>query len=166
VPQSPHRGFLREKEASQLVSNFAEKLKLDITQLFDSDKPRIETAEVDTIKIYYVGGRPVIASFKDTLFPTLLFEKALMLMPRITVNMGAVPYICNGADLMAPGIVKIEGNFTADDYVVVDDERHHKPLAIVAALADSEAVRNLKHGKVAKNLHYVGDGLWKELRKS
>jgi len=166
MPQNPHRGFLREKEANQLASNFAQKLKLGIKQLFDIDKPRIETAEVDnTVKIYYVDGRPLIASFKDTLVPTLLFEKALMLLPKITVNMGAVPYICNGADLMAPGIVKIEGNFAIDDYVVVEDERHHKPLAVVVALADSQTVRSLKHGKVAKNIHYVGDGLWKELKK-
>lgn len=166
MPQSLHRGFLRERDATQLLSSFAQKLKLDINQLLDTNKPKIELAEAGVAKIYYVNGRPLVASLRDTLVPTLLFERALMLLPKITVNMGAVPHICNGADLMAPGIVKIERAFSADDYVLVVDERHHKPLAIVVALTDSLTVRSLKHGKVARNVHYVGDGLWKELKKS
>jgi PUA domain protein len=100
------------------------------------------------------------------LVPTLLFDKALMSFSKITVNMGAVPHICNGADLMAPGIVKIEGNFNTNDYVLVVDERHQKPLAIAIALLGSQDARNLQRGKVAKNLHYVGDDLWKQLKKA
>jgi len=166
VPERVQRNFLREKEATHLLNTFAQKLKFDIKQLLDSSKPKIEVAEVGTAKIYYVNGRPLVASIEDALIPTLLFEQALTLLPKITVNMGAVPYICNGADLMAPGIVKIEGTFTTGEYALVVDERHGKPLALVVALADSQAMRSLKRGKVAKNVHYVGDGLWKELKKS
>lgn len=166
MPERVQRNFLREKEATQLLNSFTEKLRLDIKLLLDTNKPKIEVAEVGAARIYYVNGHPLVASIEDTLIPTLLFEKALTLLPKITVNMGAVPYICNGADLMAPGMVKIEGTFNTGDYVLVVDERYGKPLSIVVALADSQAIRSLKHGKVAKNVHYVGDGLWKELKKS
>jgi len=166
VPERVRRNFLREKEAAQLLNSFTQKLRFDIKQLLDTSKPKIEVAEVGAAKIYYMNGRPLVANIEDTLIPTLLFERALTLLPKITVNMGAVPYICNGADLMAPGIVKIEGTFSAGDYVLVMDERHGKQLAIVVALADSQAIRSLRRGKVAKNVHYVGDDLWKELKKS
>jgi len=79
--------------------------------------------------------------------------------------MGAVPYICNGADVMAPGVVQIEGEFQADEFLLVIDERHRKPLAIGKALFNSEHMRNLKQGRIIKNLHYVGDKLWKLLRQ-
>jgi predicted RNA-binding protein (TIGR00451 family) len=37
--------------------------------------------------------------------------------------MGAVPHICNGADIMAPGIVKVEREFQARAMAVVVDEK-------------------------------------------
>ena len=161
-----HRRFLREKEAAHIIDEFTEKLRLDFQKLLDTKNTGIEIAETSAAKIFFINGKPVIASLKDNLVPTLLFDKVLALLPKITVNMGAVPHICNGADLMAPGIVKIEGDFNANDYVLVVDERHQKPLAITVALIDSQDARKLQHGKVAKNLHYVGDFLWNQLKKA
>jgi PUA domain protein len=79
--------------------------------------------------------------------------------------MGAVPFVCNGADIMAPGVVQIEKDYKLNDHVVVIDERHDKPLAVAVALTDSATARTLKHGKIAKNVHYVGDDLWNQLKK-
>lgn len=166
MPEIKHRRFLREKEAAQTLLEFTQKLKLNIQKSLDTNNTGIEVADTPTGKVFFINGKPLMASLKNTLVPTLLFDKALMNFPKITVNMGAVPHICNGADLMAPGIVKIEGNFNTDDYVLVVDERHQKPLAIVIALVDAKSARNLQHGKVAKNLHYVGDELWNQLKKA
>ncbi len=66
---------------------------------------------------------------------------------------------------MAPGVVKIDGEFNTGDLLLVVDERHGKPLAIGVALLDSHAMRKLEHGKIVKNIHYVGDRLWKMLRE-
>jgi PUA domain protein len=166
VPEIKHRRFLREKEVEQILDEFTKKLGLDIQELLDTKKTGIEVADTPTGKIFFINGKPVIASLKNTLVPTLLFDKALVLLPKITVNMGAVPHICNGADLMAPGIARIEGDFKANDYVLVIDERNQKPLAVTVALVDSQGARKLQHGKVTKNLHYVGDDLWNQLKKA
>lgn len=160
------RRFLREKEAVQLLDEFSRKLKADVRDLAGVKKPGLELAEGSNVKIFYLNGKPLFAATKDGLIPTLLFEKALLTLPRITVNMGAVPYVCNGADVLAPGIVKIEGAFAVGDYLLVVDERHSKPLAVVSALVDSQAASGLQRGKIAKNLHYVGDALWSLLRKA
>jgi len=166
MPETMRRQFLREKEAAQLLDEFSQKLKIDIESLLDIKKPRMEVAETSTAKVYYVNGEPVIAEMKQNLIPTLLFDKALSRLPKITVNMGAVPHICNGADVLAPGIVKIDGMFAANDYTLVIDERHQKPLAVALALVDSQVASSLSRGKVAKNLHYVGDALWNQLKKA
>ncbi len=157
---------MREKEAVQLLDEFSQKLKMDVKDLVGVKKPGLESAEGPNVKIFYLEGKPLFAATKEGLIPTLFFDKALSMLPRITVNMGAVPFVCNGADVLAPGIVKIEGSFAVGDFVLVVDERHGKPLAVVSALVDSQAASGMKRGKVAGNLHYVGDALWSMLRKA
>ena len=164
--ETRRRQFLREKEAAQFLDELSEKIKIDVRTLFDVKKLSVEVAEGDNVRVYYLDCRPLVAKLKDRLVPTLLFDKALLRFPKIVVNMGAVPHICNGADVLAPGIVKIDGAFEAGDYVLVVDERHGKPLAVVSALVDSVAASSLPRGKVALNLHYVGDDLWNLLKKA
>jgi len=159
------RQFLREKEAVQLLDEFSRMLKVDVKELIGVKKPSLESAEGSNVKVFYLEGKPFFAVTKDGLIPTLFFEKALSVLPRITVNMGAVPFVCNGADVLAPGVVKIEGDFAVSDLLLVVDERHGKPLAVVSALVDSQIAGGLKRGKVAGNLHYVGDALWYMLRR-
>jgi len=166
MPDVLRRQFLREKEVVQLLDEFSRRLKLDVRDLSGVKKPSLESAEGPNVRIFYLDGKPFFAATKDGLVPTLLFEKALFLLPRITVNMGAVPYVCNGADVLAPGVVKIEGAFAVGDLALVVDERHGKPLAVVSALVDSQAASGMKRGKVAGNLHYVGDTLWILLKKA
>jgi PUA domain protein len=164
MPQTFRRHYLKEKEATQLLLKISHKLKTNPKQLFGT-KIHVESAETLAGKIFLINGKPLLASHKDTLLPTLIFDEALRRLPKIVVNMGAVPYICNGADVMAPGVVQIEGKFQADEFVLVIDERHRKPLAIGKALFNSEAMRNLKHGRIAKNIHYVGDKLWRLIKQ-
>lgn len=80
--------------------------------------------------------------------------------------MGAVPYVCKGADVMAPGIREIQGEFDENELLLVVDERHGKPLAVGSAVFSSEELKKIKHGKAIKNLHYVGDKLWDSLKAS
>jgi PUA domain protein len=164
--ETKRRQFLREREAAALLQEFSDKIKIDVRALFDAKKLTVEVAEGANVCIYYLDGRPLAARLRDVLVPTLLFDRALLRLPKIVVNMGAVPHICNGADVLAPGMVKIDGAFGAGDYVLVVDERHGKPLAVVSALVDSVAASGLSRGKVALNLHYVGDDLWNVLRKA
>lgn len=164
MPQTFRRHFLREKEATQLLLKFSQKLKTSPRQLFGT-KVHVESVETQAGKIFLIKGKPLLASYKDTFLPTLLFNEAFNRLPKIVVNMGAVPHICNGADVMAPGIVQIEGEFQADEFLLVIDEHHRKPLAIGKALFNSEHIKNLKQGRIIKNLHYVGDKLWKSLKQ-
>jgi PUA domain protein len=158
------RHFLKEREATQLLLNLSQKIKAHPKQLFGT-KMQVELVETWAGKIFLVKGKPLLASYENTFLPTLIFDEALNRLPKIVVNMGAVPHICNGADVMAPGVVQIEGNFQADDFLLVIDERHRKPLALGKALFSSEEMKNLKRGRIVKNLHSIGDKLWKLLKQ-
>jgi len=158
------RHLLKVKEAKQLLSELSQKLKLDAERLV-GPKTRIELAETHMVQIFIINEKPLFAKIDGALLPTLTSNGVFVLLPKIVVDMGAVPHICNGADLMAPGVVQIDGDFNIDDLLLIVDERHGKPLAIGVALLDSHSMRNVNHGKVVKNIHYVGDRVWRMLKK-
>jgi PUA-domain protein len=163
MPKKPRRHFLREKEARKLL-DFSQRLKTDVEQVLGS-KPRIEVNETEAAEIFILNGKPLLARSGGELFPTLAFEKVFPFISRIVVDMGAVPYVCKGADVMAPGVVSVKGEFEENDLLLVVDERHGKPLAIGVALFNSQVMKNMKHGKIVKNIHHVGDKLWNYLRE-
>ena len=61
---------------------------------------------------------------------------------------------------MAPGIVRIEGEFGKGDLVLVVDMKFGKALALGESLMDAETARQTKKGPVVKTLHYVSDKIW------
>jgi len=148
----------------KLFLDFSQRLKIDAERLF-GPRPHVEVNETETAEIFIVNGKPLLARIGGAVFPTLAFNEVFPFLPKIVVDMGAVPYVCDGADVMAPGVVSIEGDFKENDLLLVVDERHRKPLMIGAALFNSQAVKNMKHGKIVKNVHYVGDNLWETIRK-
>jgi PUA domain protein len=81
-------------------------------------------------------------------------------LPQITVDMGAVRYVVNGADIMRPGITKIDEGIQIGSVVAIVDERHSKPLAIGISNLTTEDMRAAKSGKVVRSIHYVNDALW------
>ena len=113
-------------------------------------------------KVLYINHQSAFFYYENKLVPTLHhLLKAPALLKTIVVDMGAVKFVVGGADIMRPGIVSIESEISAGDFVVVVDVNNKKPLAIGIALFDSSAMQEMKAGKVVKNIHYVGDDVWK-----
>ncbi len=129
-------------------------------------KPQVEVMEAKKVKVYVVDGRPLIAESEGNVFPTLLFEEQLSSMPKVVVDMGAVPYICNKADIMGPGIVDIQGEFKPKNLVAVFDAKNRKPIAVSEAIYDSGTTATTKKGKLFRNLHCVGDEIWVTIKEA
>ncbi len=123
-------------------------------------KPTVEAVETDYEEIYLINGKPLLFKLGEEVFPTLFFHEIFALLPKVVVDMGAVPYVCNGAAVMAPGIVRVAGEFGKGDIVLVVDEKHGKPLALGEILYDAENAKNVKQGAVVKNVHWVSDKIW------
>jgi PUA-domain protein len=159
MPTKQRRYSVKSKEAKQILNEVSERLKVNLEHRFGS-KVNIEVTEANIGKIYLVNGKPWFFKVGERLLPTLLFPEFVSQAPKIVVDMGAVPYVCNGADVMAPGIVRVEGEFGKGDLVLVVDEKHGKPLALGESVYDMESARNTKQGAVVKTLHFVSDKIW------
>lgn len=125
-----------------------------------------EAAVVDGVTVYIVGGTPCLYEAGGRLVPTLacLLRHGSSWLPRILVDRGAARAVARGADLMAPGVRGVEGSFNAGDVVAVVDEESGAAVAVAEALEDSESLRarveSRGRGRVARNLHHVGDRVW------
>ena len=159
MPTKQRRYPLKNKEAKQVLAEAQTNLKLNLEALFGS-KATVEVVESEVGEIYLIEGKPILYKADGKILPTLLFAEFTAAAPKIVVDMGAVPYVCKGATVMAPGIVRIEGEFVKGDLVVVIDLKHGKALALGESLLDSQTTRQTKKGPVAKTVHWVSDKIW------
>jgi PUA-domain protein len=156
----PNRTILKDRDAKPLIEELNKISGLE--QL--SRKSRVETEMVKSSEVIFVDGVPVAFKREEQFVPVLTNTSALEKMSRVTVDMGAVPHVVGGADIMAPGIRKVEGNFKDKDLVVIVDEKHGKFLSVGRSLLTSEALAGTKKGKVILNIHYVGDLVWETIK--
>jgi PUA domain protein len=159
MPIKQRRYALKTKEAKQILTEASTSLKLDLEPLFGS-KANVEVVGSEVGLIYLVGGKPLLYKADDRILPTLHFTEFATRAPKIVVDMGAVPHVCKGATVMAPGIVRVEGEFGKGDLVLVVDIKHGKALALGESLMDAQTARQTKKGPVVKTLHYVSDKIW------
>lgn len=164
MPEKYRRNFLKEKETRALLNQATESLGTDIGKLLPQ-KINIEVVETRDLRLYLANDRPVLVETEARLIPTLLFSEFFSIAPKAVVDMGAVPYVCKGANIMRPGIRRFEGQFIKGSYVYVSDEKHGKPIAVGVALFDKEEAEKAIQGPVVQNLHYVGDFIWNSIKK-
>ncbi len=147
------RYFLSKKRIKEVKS----KLAMDIW----ADAGRFEVVENDEV-IILRDGRPAYFIYQGRYYPTvhLLLENT----PSkyfVTVDMGAVKYVLNGANIFAAGIVDADRKISKGDGVYVRDEKYHKPLAVGIAMMSGEDMVLSKEGLAVKSIHHYGDRIFK-----
>lgn len=122
----------------------------------------LETASTEKYSVILSGKEPVVFEPDGTPFPTLRgFLRVEVQHCYLQVDSGAVPFIANGANVMAPGVVRSDATLRQGDLCVVTEERHNKPLCIARMIVNASEIDRAKKGKVADSIHHVGDALWK-----
>jgi PUA domain protein len=131
--------------------------------------------KIKNIKAYEIEKNRKLLIHEDNFAAVLIDEVILPFLgnnnlvesfPYVLIDMGAVRYICNGANIARPGIIKFE-SFLKDKIVIVKDIDYQKPLAVGISLCDSKTGMALSKGHIINNMHYVGDKFWnlyKELK--
>ncbi len=154
-----HRARMREKDLRRMNDALAE--RLGAADAIPADAERARAGDFDVI----VANGLIIA----IIYPGE--EDRVMLTPRgllrvkatrgyVTVDMGAIKFVTNGADVMAPGITEADPGIAVGDLVWIRDERNGQPLAIGEALIPGTEMPRGARGKAVKSLHFVGDDLW------
>ncbi|MBD3198288.1 MAG: DUF1947 domain-containing protein [Candidatus Lokiarchaeota archaeon] len=161
------RHFIRKDELDELKSLLKEFYSAKVIESIIPNKSKVEiiiTEEND--KLYAVNGKLTLWKSKEGYLPvlTILLDNRLGLKT-IVVDMGAVRFVTNGADIMKPGITHIDADIKKGDIVRISDEKNDRTLAVGKALYDADKMRSKSGGKVIKNLHTIQDSVW-EFAKS
>ena len=159
MSQKSRRYTLKAKESKQILTQATQKLKINLDTLFGA-KADVEVVEGEFGELLLVGGKPVMFKIGEAVLPTLVSTEIIAQLPKAVVDMGAVKFVCNGADVMAPGIVRYEGTFDKGDVVVVVDVKYGKPLALGEIMYSSNEAPAIKKGPMIKTKHYVSDKIW------
>ena len=136
-------------------------LKL-ISNKWNQEIPRIKNLKshyINSDSQILIGDNLKILQLKDEFIPFLSDTELLKGFPNVTVDMGAVKFMCNGANVMRPGI-KNYSEFSKDDIVCIVEESQHKFLAVGKSLVNSSEMEEMTKGEVIKNLHYISDNFW------
>ena len=152
------RKRMRSKEIKALSKELEEAMGVPV---FSEDDPG-DMAERSDYNVIYVG-QDILGIVYDGK-ATLTVRGVLKYKPvkkYVTVDMGAVPFVTNGADVMGPGITDAEDSIQEGDMVWIRDVKNLVPLAIGIALRPAAELKSKAGGKAIKSLHYAGDKLWK-----
>jgi len=152
------RRRLREKEVRALAEELLVKTGIPIFKVGDT----VDVAESPEYEVIIVENQ-IIGFIQDG--KAFLTIRGLLKYPVtksfVTVDMGAIKFVINGADVMGPGIVDADGDIQIGDFVWARDEKNKKPLAVGRALTSGIEMKEKKSGKAIKSILFVGDKLWK-----
>ncbi|HJJ55618.1 MAG TPA: RNA-binding protein [Methanocorpusculum sp.] len=154
------RHAIKKSQLNTLKSKLTESIGIENSDLFKSNM--IEIAEtVSEFNLYIINKVVMIMETEEWAFPTL---RGVLSHPisghKIVVDMGAVPYVVNGADIMRPGVVSVSDDVIENHPALIVDERNGSPLSISIPLYNADKIMALNSGKIAKNVHFIGDDLW------
>ena len=151
------RVALRSKDGKKILKEFNKKYGTEITG------KNIEKATINGRTIYFIDEKPLILEADCVFIPTLIYTSIFNRLPSITIDMGAIPFLCKGADVMIPGIRDAPLPLRKDVTTIILDESHKKPIAVGITIMN---LLNLQgKGKAIRNLHYVGDKVWRAIKE-
>jgi PUA-domain protein len=121
----------------------------------------VESGEVADHQVVIVDG--VVHGLVREGMPFLSVRGLLAYRPAtrfVTVDMGAVRFVHNGADVMAPGIVGADPELKEGDWCWIRDERNQQPLGVGVCRMTGPAMVAERAGKAVQSVHHLGDKLW------
>ncbi len=160
------------RQRHMLKSKDIKSLKQTLYSLFDEDsidaifteKPKVEFLKLDNREEIIVINEIPSFWITDTRYIpclTLLISPSVSFtMKSITVDKGAIKFVANGADIMRPGITKIDNDIKKDDIIKIQEELHGRALAVGIAMYDAPEMQKMSKGKVIRNIHFVNDPVW------
>ena len=132
-----------------------------------SERWGIELPKMKNVKVHQIlddaqiitGNGIKILKVNDDYLPFLSETEMLEKFPAVTVDMGAVKFMCKGANLMRPGIKEFT-EFEKDKLVCIVEESQHKFLAVGKSVVSSTELETMDKGEIIKNIHYISDRFW------
>ena len=152
-----NRHQLKTKEITEIIQELQKTYHRD----FFDKQAMVETGDLEGYNVILVNDDVDFFRVEVRILITIrAISKYTLSKGRVIVDMGAIKFITNGADIMAAGIVDADPDIQENDPVWICDETHHKALAVGIAVFSGAEMMIKDSGKAVKNFHYVGDMLW------
>ena len=151
------RHRLKGKQVKAMGARMEEVVGVDML----SSEPAVDRARGVDMDFLIIDGRVAYLMLDDVAFPSLrtLLDKGLSIR-WIEVDRGAVRFLANGADVMAPGVNGADTEISEGDLVYVRDGHHKRPLVVGRALMSGPDMVIADKGRAVETLHYVSDRIW------
>jgi len=156
------RHFIKKSELRPIKEDVLKHYDQKFVDQIFPEKCRVEIIQTEAgDTLYAIDNTLKLWKSKDGYIPvlTLLLKKQID-MKTVIVDFGAVRYVTNGADIMRPGITKIDPSIEKGDIIQIVEETKHRALAIGKAMFDALEMESLNSGKVIKNIHTIQDSIW------
>jgi len=151
--------LISKSETSKILEQINSQWKIELPK-----QKNIKTHEVDEKGIIITGDGITAVKIGDDILPFLDDIPILEKFPYVTVDMGAIKFVCKGANVMRPGITKFS-DFESGEIVCVIEESQKKFLAVGKAKMSSKELGETSKGEVIKNMHYVSDNFWESKKE-
>ena len=151
--------LISKSETSKILEQINSQWKIELPK-----QKNIKTHEVDEKGVIITGDGITAVKIGDDILPFLDDIPILEKFPYVTVDMGAIKFVCKGANVMRPGITKFS-DFESGEIVCVIEESQKKFLAVGKAKMSSKELDETSNGEVIKNMHYVSDNFWESKKE-
>jgi len=146
--------LISKSETAQVIKEISEQWKIELPKIKNL---KFHYLDDDVIIISGIGLKAIKTG--NSYLPFLTDIEILKKFPNVMVDMGAVKFMCNGANVMRPGITKYT-QFEKDSLVCIIEESQHKFLAVGKSCVPSTDMESMSKGEVVKNMHYISDKYW------
>jgi len=151
--------LISKSETSKILEQINSQWKIELPK-----QKNIKTHEVDEKGVIITGDGITAVKIGDDILPFLDDIPILEKFPYVTVDMGAIKFVCKGANIMRPGITKFS-DFESGEIVCVIEESQKKFLAVGKAKMSSKELDETNKGEVIKNMHYISDNFWESKKE-
>ena len=151
--------LISKSETAKIFDQLNTQWKMELPK-----QKNVRTHQIDEKRIIITGKDITAVKIGDYILPFLDEVSILEKFPYVIVDMGAIKFVCKGANVMRPGITKFS-DFEKGDIVCVIEESQHKFLAVGKAEIPSSQLNETNKGEVIKNMHYISDIFWESKKE-
>ena len=146
--------LISKSETAKIFDQLNTQWKMELPK-----QKNVRTHQIDEKGIIITGKGITAIKIGEDILPFLGDAQILEKFPYVVVDMGAIKFVCKGANVMRPGITKFS-DFEKGEIVCIIEESQHKFLAVGRAEIPSSKLAETNKGEVIKNMHYISDIFW------
>lgn len=154
------RNVLSNKENKKLADDLLNVLG-EQAQTFFNKKDKLEKIKTDKGTFVVKDKEIWFFQWENQFLPSIhCLKGSKLLVHKVVVDVGAIKFVLNGADIMLPGIVHFDNLIEKGDFLVVSEEKADTIIAVGISLISHEDFRKIKKGKAVRVINHLKDEIW------